>query len=103
MIYFVRPLATFVLAATLAACGTTPVVDSRGSIPVETQRAIYAECAKQKGVLHWIRLHKLKSRNGRLIVLGSDGSGVTVGEAQGINKCASEKMDVIIASGAIEL
>ena len=56
----------------------------------ETQRAAYAYCAEAMNKpLH---LHKLKIRNGRFFVLGSDGSGVTVSEAQGLNRCAKETL-----------
>ncbi|MEM8775910.1 MAG: hypothetical protein AAGF53_12810 [Pseudomonadota bacterium] len=61
--------------------------------------AIFTDCAKQKGFLAgWLNLHKLKSTHGQYYAVGSDGSGVTVGEAFGLNRCAWEKMDEILAA-----
>ncbi len=86
-------------ALCLAACDDQATFDARRALPEETQRMAFADCAKEMGFLAgWLHLHKLKSRGGLLHVIGSDGSGVTVGEALRLNRCAWAKLDAINAS-----
>ena len=99
MAFVLRLLTILVIATSLAACEDAAAFDARRAVPEDVQRAAFDECAKRKGFLAaWIHLHKLKSRDGLLYVAGSDGSGITVGEAFGLNKCAWAKLDAYIAS-----
>jgi len=86
------------LTTLLVACVDASNYDARRALPEETQRAAFAQCAEEMNLSHWLQVHKLKSRDGLLHVVGSDGSGVLVGEANGVNRCAAAKLDAVIAS-----
>ncbi len=97
MKYCIRFISATVLATLVVACEDTTTFDARRTLSQDEQRAAFVECAEGTYVAHWLHLHKLKSRNGLLYVEGSDGSGVLVAEARGLNQCAWSKMDEIIA------
>ena len=94
----VRFAAVLVLASSLVACVDAETYDARRALPEEVQRNAYAECSVQLNLTHWLHLHKLKSRDGLLHVLGSDGNGVLVAEAHTLNLCAGRRLDNVIAS-----
>ncbi|SLN55669.1 hypothetical protein ROA7450_02869 [Roseovarius albus] len=86
------------LVASVAACEAAADFDAIRTVPEEVQKAAFAECAQEKGSTHWLRLNKVKSRDGLLYIAGSDGSGYTVGEAHGMNLCAWAKSEQYAAS-----
>lgn len=92
-----RSAIVVLFALTLTACtDTRSNTKDVAALPEETQRAAYAECAKELRLpLH---VHKLKRGYQGLHVQGSDGSGVLVAEARALNQCARTKLSAGIAA-----